>query len=399
MKKHIFSGSLLCLAALCCTSCQSGDAWRYDLSQEDLSNGYTITIADVPDGNYRVEVVLGSKESDGITSVRGESRRLFIENEATRKGEFKKVTFNINKRDTLISEGNYVKIKPRERTKLNWDNNLTIELTGEKPAVKSVKVTPASDDVITVFLCGDSTTVDQDTDPWASWGQMIPRFLDDKICVANYAESGESSNSFVFEKRLEKLMTQIKEGDYLFVVFGHNDEKQRGPTGGAFNDFSKYMQMYIDSALSVGAHPVLLTPTQRRNFDEEGRIVDSHGDFPTATRQLGEKNGVPVIDLTSMTTTMYETLGVEGSKGALVHYPANTFTNQPNEMADNTHFNMFGAYQVAKCVIQGIRDLHIPIEEHIRSDYTATYDPAKPDAFDSFVWTWTTVELTKPDGN
>lgn len=402
MKKTVKMAFALAVSALFVACGAEKQEWLYQLENVNelgLSNGYIYTIPDVPDGNYTVEVVIGSKEQAGVTSVRGESRRLFLENIPTDKGEFKTFTFNVNKRDTIISEGNVVRIKPREKTKLNWDSNLTLEITGSNPTVEKISVRKADDDVITVFLCGDSTTVDQDTDPWASWGQMLPRFLDEKVSVANYGESGESSNSFIFEKRLEKLMTQIKAGDYIFVVFGHNDEKQTGPEGGAFKHFTKFMQVYIDSAFSVGAHPVLLTPTQRRNFDENGKIVCSHGDFPEAAKQLAAKNNIPIIDLTTMTTAMYEALGVEGSKNALVHYPANTFTDQPRPMADNTHFNMYGAYQVAKCVIQGIRDLNIPLKENIRKDYTATYDPSNPDKFEDFEWTWTTVELTKPDGD
>ena len=85
----------------------------------------------------------------------------------------------------------------------------------------------------TLFLCGNSTVVDQDNEPWASWGQMIPRFFGDRVSVANYAESGESSNTFISARRFEKILTQMKRGDYIIIEFGHNDQKQTGEGKGA----------------------------------------------------------------------------------------------------------------------------------------------------------------------
>ncbi len=130
----------------------------------------------VPDGNYKVTVRLGSKKQAGVTTVRGESRRLFIDNLPTRKGQFTDETFIINKRNPRISDKESVRIKPREKTKLNWDDKLTLEFNGDAPVCQSISIEPADPSVITVFLCGNSTVVDQDNEPWASWGQMIPHF-------------------------------------------------------------------------------------------------------------------------------------------------------------------------------------------------------------------------------
>lgn len=173
----------------------------------------------VPDGNYRVNVVVGSRRKAGVTTLRGESRRLFYERVATKKGEFKTCTFTINKRNTLIEGDEYVRIKDREKGKLNWDDKLTIEVNGPAPQVLEMTIERV-DDVTTVFLCGNSTVVDQDNEPWASWGQMIPRFFDENVCFANYAESGETATTFIGAKRLKKLLTQVKPGDYIVVEFG-----------------------------------------------------------------------------------------------------------------------------------------------------------------------------------
>ena len=337
--KTIFAGLLLLMATSIgaqeqARTFQLADAPRYS---EETGYGYDLAATPekgskapfffsvrVPDGNYKVTVRLGSKKQAGVTTVRGESRRLFVENLPTRKGQFTDETFVINKRNPRISDKESVHIKPREKTKLNWDDKLTLEFNGDAPVCQSISIEPADPSVITVFLCGNSTVVDQDNEPWASWGQMIPHFFGTDVCIANYAESGESANTFIGAKRLAKALSQIKKGDYLFMEFGHNDQKQKGPGKGAYYSFMTSLKTFIDEARARGAHPVLVTPTQRRSFDTNGHIRDTHEDYPEAIRWLAAKENVPLIDLNEMTRTLYEALGPDTSKRAFVHYPAGT---------------------------------------------------------------------------
>ncbi|MPM58376.1 hypothetical protein SDC9_105207 [bioreactor metagenome] len=374
--------------------------YGYDLqSAPDLKakKPFYFSVA-VPDGNYRVTVTLGSKKSAGVTTVRAESRRLFIENLPTRKGEFVQQSFVINKRNTEIAPGEYVKIKVREKSKLNWDNKLTLEFNGDAPLLSALTIERVSD-VPTIFLCGNSTVVDQDNEPWASWGQMITRFFDDQVCVANYAESGESANTFIAAGRLKKALSQMKAGDYLFMEFGHNDQKQKGPGKGAYYSFMTSLKTFIDEARARGAHPILVTPTQRRSFDERGKIKDTHEDYPEAMKWLAHKENVPLIDLNSMTRVLYEAMGVENSKKAFVHYPANTYPGQTKALEDNTHFNPYGAYQIAQCILQGIIDQKMPLQKYIRKDFKG-YDPHHPDDINLFHWNLSPfAEIEKPDGN
>lgn len=352
----------------------------------------------VPDGNYRVTVRLGSRKQAGVTTVRGESRRLFVENLPTKKREFVECTFLVNKRTPRISDRDSVRIKPRERRKLNWDDKLTLEFNGDAPLCESITIAPADSSVTTLFLCGNSTVVDQDNEPWGSWGQMIPRFFDRQVCVANYAESGESANTFLAAGRLRKALTQLKAGDYLFMEFGHNDQKQKGPGKGAYYSYMTSLKTFIDEARRRGAYPVLVTPTQRRSFGDDGRIRDTHEDYPEAMRWLAAKENVPLIDLNELTRTLYEALGVEGSKRAFVHYPAGSYPGQTQDFADNTHFNPYGAYQVAKCVIEGIRKVLPELAVHLKD--APAYDPAHPDDPASFHWNDSPfTEIEKPDGN
>lgn len=352
----------------------------------------------VPDGNYRVTVTLGSKKRAGNTTVRAESRRLFIENFVTKKGALQQISFIVNKRNTLIGENDRVRIKDREKAKLNWDDKLTIEINGDTPACSGIRIEPAND-VMTLWLCGNSTVVDQDYEPWASWGQMIPRWFDDRIAIANYAESGETAASFIAANRLKKIMTLAKKGDYLFVEFGHNDQKQKAPGSGAYYNFATNLKQFIDEAKAKGVIPIFVTPTQRRTFDNNGKITESHGDYPDAMRWVAKREGIQVIELHDMTRTFFETLGVEGSKKALVHYTANTFPGQTTALADNTHFNPYGAYEVAKMVVQGMKERQLPFVNHIKEEFKG-FDSTHPDDYNTFHWNESPFfEALKPDGN
>lgn len=352
----------------------------------------------VPDGNYKVTVRLGSRKQAGITTVRAESRRLFIESVPTKKKEFIERTFIVNKRNTHIAGNEYVQIKPREKRKLNWDDKLTLEFNGSAPVCESITIEPADTAVTTVFLCGNSTVVDQDNEPWASWGQMIPYFFDTNVSIANYAESGESANTFIAAGRLKKALSQMKKGDYLFMEFGHNDQKQKGPGKGAYYSFMTSLKTFIDEARLRGVHPVLVTPTQRRSFGPDGRIRDTHEDYPEAMRWLAEKENVPLIDLNEMTRTLYEAMGVEPSKRAFVHYPAGSYPGQTQDFADNTHFNPYGAYEIARCIVEGLKTRVPDLARHLKP--FPAFDPAHPDNSDNFHWDDSPfTEIEKPDGN
>jgi lysophospholipase L1-like esterase len=350
------------------------------------------------DGNYKVTVILGSKFRIGNTTIRAESRRLFVENAKTAKGTFQTYQFVVNKRSPEINEKESVKIKPREKNKLNWDDKLTLEFNGDAPAVKSISI--ERDDVCpTIFLCGNSTVVDQDDEPWASWGQMIPRWFNENIAFANYAESGETAGSFLAAGRLKKALSVMKPGDYIFMEFGHNDQKEKGPGKGAYYNFAMNLKIFVDEARSHGAIPIFVTPTQRRSFDDNGKIRETHGDYPSAMIAVAKREEVQLIDLHQMTRVFFETLGIDNSRKALVQYPANTFPGQTKALEDNTHFNPYGAYEVAKCIVMGMKKLNLPILQNIRSDFK-DFDPNHPDDFRTFKWNPTPFsDVVKPDGN
>jgi len=355
--------------------------------------------ARLPEGNYNVTVTLGDTQGPSSTSLKAESRRLLLEQTATAPGKFTTQTFPINIKDRKISTGGEVALKPRELGKLDWDDKLTLEFNGSKTCLAALEITPVQN-AVTVYLAGNSTVVNQDDEPWAAWGQMIPRFFKPGVAVANHAESGLTLGSFMGSKRLEKVLSVIKPGDYLFIEFGHNDQKEKGPNDGAYKSYTERLKLFVSEAKKKGATPVILTSTARRNFDETtGKNVNSLGDFPDAARKVAKEENVALIDLNQMTTQLYESLGVEDSKKALVHYPANTYPGQTQAMADNTHFNPYGAYEIAKCVVEGIKANKLGLTKYLRND-TPPFDPAKPDAVASFQWADSPKnDVVKPDGN
>lgn len=370
--------------------------FNVDLSKQNPES-YAV---EVPDGNYKVTVVLGSKKKAAKTVVRAEARRLMVDEISTKKGKFQTVQFIVNKRSPKISDKMNVRIKPREKGTPDWDDKLTLDFYGAAPAVRQVKI-ERDTTATTIFLCGNSTVVDQAHEPYASWGQMIPRWFGSEVAISNHAESGLTAGSFLASNRLEKVLAMMKKGDYVICEFGHNDQKEKTPGSGAWYNFSYNLKQYIDKVRAKGGNIIFVTPTQRRSFDKATRskIQETHGDYPDAMRAVAKREDVPVIELHDMTRTFFETLGYENSKKSLVHYPANTYPNQPKALEDNTHFNPYGAYEVAKMVVMGMKELHLPFLKYLRPDWQ-DFNPAQPDDFNKFLWYPSTdLDVTKPDGN
>ena len=288
--------------------------------------------------------------------------------------------------------------KPREMTFLNWDNSLSLEFNGSKTCVSTIVIEKAND-LPVIFLAGNSTVVDQEHEPWASWGQMFPRFLKPEIVVANYAESGETLKAFRRENRLKKILSLMKPGDYLFMEFAHNDQKPGPNHVDPFTTYQDELRYFISEARKKGGKPVLVTSTNRRKFDETGKIVNTLEEYPEAMRQLAIEEHVPLIDLNAMSKDLFEALGSENSTKAFVHYPANTYPNQDKPLADNTHFNPYGAYELAKCVVQSILSQKLDLAKYVVDDFVP-FNPSKPDSYKNFFWPASPFfELRKPDGN
>ena len=352
---------------------------------------------DLPEGHYRLLVTLGGAEGSS-TTLKAESRRLMFENVKTASNETIQKTVVVDVRYPQMKNQEGIKLKDRELNYLNWDNKLTLEFNGEHPCVKAIEIRKA-DELPTIFLAGNSTVTDQENEPWASWGQMFPNFLKPEVVVANYAESGETLLAFKRENRLQKILSQMKKGDYLFMEFAHNDQKPGGNHLDAMTTYKDELKYYISEARKKGGNPVLVTSTNRRKFDENGKIINTLEEFPEAMRQLAKDENVPLIDLNAMSKEFYEALGMENSKKAFVHYPANSYPGQDKPLSDDTHFNPYGAYELAKCVVHGIQQTIPDLAKYIRDDWKP-FDPTMPDPVTQFRWYDSpAVNLIKPDGN
>ena len=326
--------------------------------------------ASVPEGNYRVNVVLGTKTSGSDTTVKAELRRLMVENVRTNPGQSVTRTFIVNVRIPEIKNGGEVHLKARERTTewRDWDNKLTLEFSGHSPSVHSISIDKV--DTPTLFVLGDSTVCDQPAEPYSSWGQMLPRFLNSGIAVANYAESGETLLSTLRSRRLEKVLSVMKPGDSLLIQFGHNDQKERGVGVGAFTTYTDELKTYVARTRAVGGFPILVTPVNRQMFGPDGKVTNSLGDYPEAVRLEATEDNVPLIDLNKMSKTLYEAIGERNIKVAFA-------------TGDNTHHNDYGSYELAKCVVAGIRQNNLTVAKYIIRDFRS-FDPNHPDSISKF---------------
>lgn len=330
----------------------------------------------LPEGNYQVDVTLGGP-AQAVTTVKAEGRRLMLLDAHTAAGEHRNESFAVNLRTTELPGGGTVRIKPREVGSPRWDNKLTLEFAGTAPSVERIRITPAQG-IPTVYLAGDSTVVDQDKEPWAAWGQILPLFFTDKVAIANHAESGETIASSESELRFQKIFSSFRRGDYLFLQFGHNDQKEGKGYVPAATTYSELTRKYMAMARERGGTAVLVTSMNRRTFDSSGHITDTLAPYPQTVRALGTETHSTVIDLNACSKTLYEAIGEPHSRELFVYAPANTYPEQTEALHDDTHFNAFGAYEIARCVVRGIQGSDLPLKRFLRPG-TAVFDPAHPD--------------------
>jgi lysophospholipase L1-like esterase len=197
-----------------------------------------------------------------------------------------------------------------------------------------------------VLIAGDSTVTDQGGGDYASWGQMLPRFLHNDVAVANHARSGETMKSFVTSLRWDKLLGDLRAGDVVLLQFGHNDQKSQWPRtyADAARAYPAWLRALAADVQARGASVVLISPVSRRSF-RDGRIENTLAGYDAAVRQVAAELKVPFIDLTERTRVLYQALGPDASALAFA-----------NGGKDKTHHNAYGAWQIANYVAQAITD-------------------------------------------
>ncbi|MFI7412197.1 rhamnogalacturonan acetylesterase [Streptomyces sp. NPDC049627] len=301
---------------------------------------------DVPPGTYDVKVLLGG-EAASSTSVSGETRRSLLPETSAPAGERVARSFTVN-----------VRTREGEPTGPDGTPGLDLRLGGSAPALAGIEVTPARH-ARQIFLVGDSTVCDQPGDPYSGWGQQLPQYLCKGLSVANYADSGESTVTYLADSRLwATVQPQIRPGDLVLIQLAHNDKTTDGAT------YRANLEALVAGVREKGGKPVLVTPVVRRWFNSDGTLdnntallVNGLGvDHPAVIRSVAADRGVPLIDLTARTKELVESLGVEASKTLYLY----------NEKRDNTHTSVHGATLYAGLVRDEFVALHLVPEGLVR---------------------------------
>lgn len=210
-----------------------------------------------------------------------------------------------------------------------------------------------------LFLIGDSTMADKPLadNPERGWGQLLPTFLGEQIAVRNHAMNGRSTRSFINEGRWDIVLRQLKSGDWVFIQFGHNDEKKEDPRRYAApqTDYKANLARFVNEARNKSATPILLTPVMRRRFDAQGKFLDTHGEYPDVVRALAKELNVALIDLHQASQRLIEQLGIEESKKLFLHIPPGQYQSLPQGRQDDTHFSEYGATRMAGLVVAELR--------------------------------------------
>lgn len=223
----------------------------------------------------------------------------------------------------------------------------------------------------TLFLIGDSTMANKenpDKNPEHGWGQMLPPLMTSGIEIQNHATNGRSSKSFRTEGRWDKVMKQLKKGDFVIIQFGHNDQKLNDSVRFT-NPYTQYranLERYVNEARSKGATPILMTSIVRRNFNENGVLVDTHKEYPLVVRMVANEMKVPFVDLQLLTEQMEISYGPENSKKLHLHYKKGDIDYYPEGKDDDTHLSKLGAESIAKLAVHSLKILKTGLEKYIK---------------------------------
>ncbi len=223
----------------------------------------------------------------------------------------------------------------------------------------------------TLFLIGDSTMADKenpDKNPEHGWGQMLPALMTSDINIRNHATNGRSSKSFRTEGRWNKVMQQLKKGDFVIIQFGHNDQKANDSSRFT-NPYTQYranLERYVRETRAKGATPILMTSIVRRNFNENGVLIDTHKEYPLVVRLVADNLKVPFVDLQLLTEQLEIAYGPEKSGKLHLHYKEGEDPYYPKGKDDDTHLSELGATLVAQMTARNLKSMKTGLEKYIK---------------------------------
>lgn len=317
-----------------------------------------------PEGNYKVTVTFGSKAAPSDNTVKAELRRLMAEKIHTDAGQSVTKSFIVNVRIPQYP-GGQVRLKaPRETTQeaRAWDDKLTLEFNRDDAQSAVSKVEIEKVDVPTLYILGDSTVCDQSGEPFNSWGQMLPRWFNTDIAIANHAESGETLASSLGEKRFAKVYSLLKPGDFVIMQFAHNDMKNNAP--GALDKYKSDYVNVIADIRAKGATPIVVASMERSS----GVTTDTLKGYPAAALETAAAQKAASIDLHTMSQKFYQALGPDVKKAF-------------NDGV--THHNNYGSYELSQMIVMGIKAAQPDLAKFILPDFK-DYDPSHPDSLATF---------------
>jgi lysophospholipase L1-like esterase len=238
-----------------------------------------------------------------------------------------------------------------------WDEKLTIEFNNSRPCLCAMEIVK-DDAVPTIFVAGDSTVGDPRRGPGGNWPTQICQFFKPEVAVCNSAEGGETSKSFVTGLRMDKVLSQMKAGDFFLIQFGHNDSKPQWPQSYTEpgTSFNAYLRVFIAETRRRGATPILVTPMERRANG------DSVGPWARAMREVAEQEKVPLIDQWAMSKELWTAMG----------------PNVNQAFTDQTHLSGYGGYLLSKLVVAGIRKNVPALSRFVVEDFKEM-DPTHPE--------------------
>lgn len=227
-----------------------------------------------------------------------------------------------------------------------------------------------------IFMAGDSTMADkvfyknvtdsltdeitQEKFMERGWGQLLPEFFTDKVIVKNFAQNGRSTRRFIEEGWWTKLIKDVQKGDYVVIQFAHNDgAKDKADRYTSPEDYRKNLNRFIDEVRAKGANPIICTAVMRRKFDQAGKLIDTHGEYPVISREVAKAKNVPLLDMQKQTTDWLETEGVDKSKKFFHKFAPGVSKLYPKGLDDNTHFNEKGARIAASLFVEGLKNQKI----------------------------------------
>lgn len=222
-----------------------------------------------------------------------------------------------------------------------------------------------------IHIAGDSTAADKPVtppNPEHGWGQLLPRYFRESVTVVNHAQNGRSTKSFIDEGRWQSLVDALRPGDWVIIQFGHNDEKSQDPRRYTTprGEYTDNLRRFVREVRERGANPVLCTPVARRKWDEAGALVETHGEYPDAVRDLSRAEDVPLFDLLELTRALEQAHGVEGSKQLHLWIPSGVYKRKPDGWQDDTHYSAYGADRVAGLVVQEVLRQQLPLKDWLK---------------------------------